>query len=280
MSKIPGIVIVISSHVAHGGVGNRALVFALERLGFEVWAVPTIMLPRHLGYGPLPRIVPEPHAFGLLLDALVDGDYARNVAGIVSGFFAAAGQIEATAQLAARVKEARPDALYLCDPVIGDVGGLYVGEGLAAQIRDRLLPLADIATPNAFECRWLGNAAEDEPLREVAKRLGPPAVLATSAPALMRGQIGNLLVENGRATLFEHRRVQTAAKGTGDLVAALLLGRRLQGLSTSEATERALSSVAEITAATAEAGAPELLFTELQEALVAPRAKIHVRQLK
>ena len=41
-----GAVIAISSHVARGSVGNRAMVFALERLGFEVWAVPTIVAAR------------------------------------------------------------------------------------------------------------------------------------------------------------------------------------------------------------------------------------------
>jgi pyridoxine kinase len=36
-------VIVISSHVVRGSVGNRAAVFALETLGFPVWAVPTVI---------------------------------------------------------------------------------------------------------------------------------------------------------------------------------------------------------------------------------------------
>jgi pyridoxine kinase len=52
-------VVVISSHVARGTVGNRAIVFALEALGFPVWAVPTVMLPWHPGHGPAPRIVPD-----------------------------------------------------------------------------------------------------------------------------------------------------------------------------------------------------------------------------
>ncbi|MBE0694401.1 MAG: pyridoxal kinase, partial [Aquamicrobium sp.] len=41
----PRAVIVISSHVARGTVGNRAAVFALETLGLPVWAVPTVILP-------------------------------------------------------------------------------------------------------------------------------------------------------------------------------------------------------------------------------------------
>ncbi len=58
-----GAVIVISSQVARGSVGNRAMVFALERLGFPVWAVPTVLLPHHPGHGPAERIVPDDSAF-------------------------------------------------------------------------------------------------------------------------------------------------------------------------------------------------------------------------
>ena len=51
-----GAIIVISSHVVRGTVGNRAAVFALETLGHPVWAVPTVILPWHPGHGPSRRI--------------------------------------------------------------------------------------------------------------------------------------------------------------------------------------------------------------------------------
>lgn len=50
-AKIPDkkAIIVISSHVVRGSVGNRAAVFALEIFGHPVWAVPTVILPWHQG---------------------------------------------------------------------------------------------------------------------------------------------------------------------------------------------------------------------------------------
>jgi pyridoxine kinase len=51
-------VIVISSHVVRGSVGNRAAVFALETLGYPVWALPTVILPWHPGHSRATRIVP------------------------------------------------------------------------------------------------------------------------------------------------------------------------------------------------------------------------------
>jgi pyridoxine kinase len=282
MERAKGAVVVVSSHVARGAVGNRAMAFALERLGFTVWAVPTIVLPHHPGHGPAERIVPDSSQFAALLDGLVNGRRAAGIAGIVSGYLASAGQAEAVARFVAEVKEARSDCLYLCDPVVGDEGRLYVGEALAALVRDRLLPLADAATPNAFECAWLAGAgateAPDLALR--AAMLPPPVVLVTSAPALMRGHLGNLLVEEKASRLFEHPALATSAKGTGDLLAALLLARRLEGRDWPEATRIALASIFEIVSGTARAGADELLLPQLQEALIAPRAQISVRSLQ
>ncbi|WP_234892563.1 bifunctional hydroxymethylpyrimidine kinase/phosphomethylpyrimidine kinase [Sinorhizobium meliloti] len=53
-------------------------------------------------------------------------------------------------------KAVNPALTYLCNPVMGDTGsGLYVPEAIADVMRDRLLPMADIATPNLFELSWL-----------------------------------------------------------------------------------------------------------------------------
>ena len=40
----------IQSHVAYGHVGNSAAVFALQRLGVEVWPIHTVQFSNHTGY--------------------------------------------------------------------------------------------------------------------------------------------------------------------------------------------------------------------------------------
>ena len=280
MAAIKGTIIAISSQVARGYVGNRAMVFALERLGFEVWAVPTVLLPHHPGYGLVERIVPDDRQFTALLETLIEGDRAAPVAAIVSGYFANAPQARAVARIIRAVRGLRPEMVYLCDPVLGDAGQLYVAEDLAAAIGEELLPLADLATPNAFECAWLACApAEPSDVAALAQSLPAAAVLVTSAPALMRGHIANLLSSNNGLFLFEHPVVQARAKGTGDLIAALVLARRLEGHAWPKAAEMAVSSTFEIVAATAKAGADELLIPENQSALVHPRAPVNVRRL-
>ena len=257
------------------------MTFALERLGFTVWAVPTVLLPHHPGHGPAERIVPDDHQFDALLKTLIRDERAGQVAGIVSGYLASAGQARAVAALVEAVKVLRPDALYLLDPVIGDSGGPYVADDIAEAMRKHLLPLADAATPNAFECAWLaGHDAPGEPdLAALARGLAPETVLVTSAPALVRGHIGNVLVSGGETVLLEHPMIETPIKGTGDLLAALLFARRLEGRPWWEAAELALSSVFEVLAGSAKAGAGELMLAPLQAALVEPRARITARRL-
>ncbi|MBN9136888.1 MAG: pyridoxal kinase, partial [Phyllobacterium sp.] len=79
-------VIVISSHVVRGSVGNRAAVFALETLGHPVWAVPTVVLPWHPGHGPAKRIVPEPQQFDDLIADLERAPWLGEVRAIMTGY--------------------------------------------------------------------------------------------------------------------------------------------------------------------------------------------------
>ena len=43
----------------------------------------------------------------------------------------------------------------MLDPVLGDAGKLYVDPAIAVAMQEKLLPLADLMTPNAFELGWL-----------------------------------------------------------------------------------------------------------------------------
>jgi pyridoxine kinase len=128
---------------------------------------------------------------------------------------------------------------------------------------------------------WLAGAhhVADPDLALSARILPASVVLVTSAPALLRGHIGNLLVEEGGSWLLEHPALPSTAKGTGDLLSALLLAHRLKGRAWPEASRLALSSVSEIASATAEAGADELLLAQYQDALIAPRSPVGLRRV-
>lgn len=277
----PGAVIVISSHVIRGSVGNRAAVFALEMLGYPVWAVPTVILPWHPGHGPSTRVTVSEDDFNSLIDDLIRAPWTGEVRAVLSGYLGAAYQAEGVARLVEALREKNPDLFYACDPVMGDAGGLYVPEATAIAMRDRLLPLASLATPNRFELSWLcgvpleTNAA----ILEAALALGPPRMLVTSAIAMMHGSTGNLYLSGNHALLAEHRLIDNPPNGTGDLLAALFVARLLEGLKEERALQLATASVFEIVARTRKRGADELTLERDASSLATPMAMVQMRRL-
>ncbi len=273
-------ILVISSHVVRGTVGNRAAVFALETLGFPVWAVPTVTLPWHPGHGPATRIVPPADAFAAMLADLERAPWLGEVGGVLTGYLGSAEQAAPVARLIEAVKARSPDALYVCDPVIGDRGGLYVPQATAEAIRDHLLPLADIATPNRAELDWL-SGRRNETLDEIAaaaRSLPPQGMLVTSAPA-GEGRIGNLWVEEETALLASHDLVARPPNGLGDLTAAMLLAQRMEGKGAGEALRHVTAAVFDVLSRAAERGANELMLETDAASLTAPKAGVDVRPL-
>jgi len=274
-------VICVSSHVARGTVGNRAAVFALESLGFPVWSVPTVTLPWHPGHGPATRIVPPAGDFAALMDDLAGSPWLGEVGAVLTGYFGDGDQVEPTARLVEAVKRANPGATYICDPVLGDRGRMYQSQATVDAIRDRLIPLADIATPNRFELEFLTGLefTDNSHLIEAAATLGPEAVVVTSAFPMLRGGIGNLLVRDFQAILAEHRVVENAPHGLGDLTAAVFLARTLSGAKGEKALQSATATVFEILARTTKRGADELTLETDTDSLKHPMAMVHMRRL-
>lgn len=277
----PRAVIVISSHVARGSVGNRAAVFALETLGFQVWAVPTVILPWHPGHSRATRIVPPPDQFAALMKDLEGSAWLGEVGAVLSGYLGDAGQADAVASLVQAVKARNPRALYVCDPVMGDAGGLYVPEATAAAMRDMLVPLADIATPNRYELQWMAGQPLDDirAVTSAAMAAGPATMLVTSAPAMMNGSIANLLLNASQAILAEHRLIDRPPNGLGDLTAAVFLARMMGGVAPEKALQSTTAAVYEILARTAKRGGDELQLETDAQSLSHPMAMVQMRHL-
>lgn len=280
-AEAPRAVIVVSSHVARGSVGNRAAVFALETLGFPVWAVPTVILPWHPGHGRATRILPPAEQFAALMDDLARAPWLGEVGAVLSGYLGEASQADAIADLVGAVKARNPGALYVCDPVMGDSGGLYVPEATAKALRDRLMPLADIATPNRYELAWMAGAELPDLKSTTAAALdaGPATMLVTSAPAMMSGSTGNLLLDANQVLLAEHRLIDRPPNGLGDLTGAVYLARTLSGQPPAKALQSTTAAVYEILARTAKRGGDELQLETDAQSLSQPMAMVQMRHL-
>ena len=271
-------VLSVQSHVAYGHVGNSSAVFALQRLGLEVWPVHTVQFSNHTGYGAWRGRVFD----GQAVDEVVEGIADRGVLGtcdaVLSGYLGSADIGHAVVGAVARVRAANPSAVYCCDPVMGDVGrGVFVRPGVPEMVRDVAVPVADVVTPNHFELDLLAGTttrslSEVKDAVAAVQQLGPRVVLTTSLVAedTPGDAVDVLASAEGRHFRVRTPRLGVEVNGAGDAVAALFLAHWLRTGSVPEALERASASVFGLLARTEQAGSREVLLVAAQDELVAP----------
>ena len=274
----------IQSTVTYGHVGNAAAVPALRVLGHEVWPISTVTLSNHPGHGrftgrtrsaaELTDLFSGLRGLGVLArcDAVLSGYLGRpSTAGVVAGAVRA-------------VRRANRDAIYVLDPVIGDDGRIYVAPGVVDEIRRRLLPLADIITPNLFELGWLTDRPADgadamstdamsadvieAAARELCRR-GTGQVVVTG---VLRGERIAACVVTAHAVRWAtapYRRVRF--RGAGDLFAALYTAHFLATGDIARALDAAMSGLDLVTERTVALGGDELALGRCLAGLAAMR---------
>lgn len=272
----------------------RAAGFALERQGHPVWEVPTIILPWHPGHGPSTRQDMDQVLFAKSLEDIANHPEAAHLGAIITGYIGNKDQIAPIRALIKKLKNQNPDLLYLCDPVIGEENGLYVEKAIASGIRDQLLPIADIITPNRFEFDWLTDqqSKTNDELVKGCNQISNPVILITSAFALMRQSIANLLVTQDNpekhnpespsksdAILCEHPSIPQPPSGTGDMFAALFLAQKLTGLPDEQALKRASSAIFEVVARSSSQGYRDLEVARFGDRFVHPMAMVQMRRI-
>lgn len=155
-----GSLLTISSHVIHGYVGNKAIVFPLQSLGWDVDIINTVNYSNHTGYGIFNGMQLLELVFGQLLENLLrlhkDGSYTPGF--LLTGYFPNAELIQQFQQFLVDYK-CQKQLVYLLDPIMGDQNQLYVDESCVGQYQKLLAnDLVDIITPNQFELQLLTNS--------------------------------------------------------------------------------------------------------------------------
>ena len=173
------------------------------------------------------------------------------------------GGRKVVAAVAAAV-EARDLHPLVVDPVAVATSGaaLISTEGLAA-LRDRLIPLADLVTPNLAEAAVLAgwsnppaNRAEMEEVGRAVLALGPAAVLVTGGHLRDTEAADLLLPRDGEARWFGGPRLETRnTHGTGCVLSAAITARLARGDNLVQAIEGAKDFVTAAIAAGVQLGA-------------------------
>src|ERR1700682_5290021 len=100
-------VLAISSHVARGHVGLAANAAALQWLGHEVWALPTVLLASRPGLGRVVcHDVPPPDLEAMLSALEADGCWA-SLDAVLTGYFPTPSAATVAAEALGRIKRAR-----------------------------------------------------------------------------------------------------------------------------------------------------------------------------
>jgi pyridoxine kinase len=231
-------ILALSSQVARGHVGLSIIVPALQALGHEVIALPTVVLSNHPGHPHVAGTRIAPDVLAGMLGALEANGWLAGVDGILTGYLPSVEHVAFAASAVARVRNLRGvhAVTYLCDPVLGDdPKGLYIDRAAAEAVRDQLVPVADIVPPNRFELSFLTNTEIRSARKALAADVKTGTVFATSIPSEIPGETLNVLSANhheghkacGSRTITRVPLRPVAPNGTGDLFSALVLSSLL-----------------------------------------------------
>lgn len=151
-----------------------------------------------------------------------------------------------------KVRQANPNLIYVCDPVMGDNGSLYVPKELLPVYRDEIIPLADIITPNQFEVELLtGKEVRSEKavweamdwfhergIKTVvisSSDLGEPGILRSFLSQQNGPRLAIDIPKQGDKDLF--------FTGTGDLFASLFLAHSYGKADVTDAFEKTIATL-------------------------------------
>lgn len=268
----------IQSAVAYGHVGNSAAVFPLQRMGHDVMPVNTVLFSNHTGYGAWRGPLISGDDVCEVVTGIDERGGLDDTALVISGYQGGSSIGDAILDAVALARSKNPQVLYSCDPVLGNANsGCFVSPEVQELIRDRVVPHADILTPNQFELGFVTNTnplSRRDVLDSVKKLqdIGPQIVLVTSVntPETPEDTMQMMAVSPDEAWLISTPKLPMKANGSGDVTAALFASHVASGKSLKEALELTTASVYELLKITHESGERELQLVEAQQGYVSP----------
>mmetsp|Transcript_13001 Transcript_13001/g.26555 ORF Transcript_13001/g.26555 Transcript_13001/m.26555 type:complete len:307 (+) Transcript_13001:133-1053(+) len=226
-------VLSIQSHVVHGYVGNKSATFPLQLLGFDVDPVNSVQFSNHTGYpaGFKGTVMDGDGLLSLMSGLTSNSLLTPSTTHLLTGYIGSVSFLNAVIDTYEKAKELTGGKIkYVCDPVMGDEGKMYVSEELLGVYKTRVIKLAYMVTPNAYEAQLLTSL----PLTDLSTAkaainalhdLGPKVVVITSM--VWEEREGKLIMMVSESDVgvwgVEMDKVDGHYTGTGDLVAALLL---------------------------------------------------------
>jgi pyridoxine kinase len=245
-----------------------------------------VVFSNHTGYGAWRGPLLPADDVRAVIKGVEERGAFPEVAAVLSGYQGGDDIGAVILEAVAAVKAANPAAIYACDPVMGTAkSGCFVHPAIPVLLRDKVVPAADLITPNQFELGYLVRASEDgssprtmaETLDAVAaaRAMGPSTVLVTSVmcPDAPEATVEMLAVHGDQAWVVQTPLLPMKANGSGDVTAALFTAHLLETGDAKVAVERTASSVFDLLRLTLDSGRRELQLVQAQESIAHPRGQ-------
>ncbi len=280
-------VLSIQSAVAYGHVGNSAATFPLMRRGVEVIDVLTVNFSNHTGYGAWRGPLIPASDVAEVIAGVADRGVLGSVDAVLSGYLGAADVGQVILDAVASVRRLNPKAIYLCDPVMGDVGrGFYARPGIPEFMRDEVLQHADVITPNQFELDFLAGTETktlDDVLAaaNVLRAKGPATVLVTSVADIGGPDTLTMVgVNDHGAWQVQTPYLDRTFTGSGDLTSAMFLAQLLESDDLARALENTANIVYSVLSETTRLESAELALVKAGDLIVEPAASFAATRLR
>jgi pyridoxine kinase len=215
-----------------GYVGNKAALFPLQLLGYDVDPINSVQFSNHTGYPTFKGQVLNGEQLWDLIEGLEANDLLHYTH-LLTGYIGSVSFLNTVLEVVNKLRSVNPKLVYVCDPVMGDEGKLYVPKELVSVYREKVVPVASMLTPNQFEAEQLTGSrilseANGREACNILHAAGPSKVVITSinidSNLLL---IGSHQKEKGQPPeqfKILIPKIPAYFTGTGDMMTSLLLG--------------------------------------------------------
>ncbi|MCX8700555.1 pyridoxal kinase PdxY [Gilliamella sp. B2840] len=283
-------VLSIQSNVVYGYAGNKVATLAMQLQGVEVMPIHTVQLSSNTVYPHYDGIVLGAQQITRIVNSLEKIGVLSSIDAIISGYIGLAEQGEEILEAVKKIKFYNPNAIYVCDPVMG--GDINKGSSLPQNIIDfftkQAIKYADYITPNLLELQILSNL-EIKTFNDVLnaiKTLQNKPIQAILVKNLLHAGKTTELFEMILATPsqsyhlarplydFPHRPL-----GVGDLICSLFTAHLVNGQSQLTAFELAANAANHVLDITKQQNARELAIIDAQQWIKQPDLQYRGKEL-
>jgi len=247
----------------------------------------TVLFSNHTGYPNFKGLTLNGEQLAEIFEGL-ELNNLINYTHLLTGYVKTPTALRNILKIHQSIKLINPGVVYVCDPVLGDNGKLYVSQDLVNIYKEEVIVKADILLPNQTECEYLTGVKisnQEDAFQAIDKlhSFGIPVVIVKSLtfePGVIV-VIGSSKTKDSPARRFttKVKKLDKYFSGTGDLFAALIVAWTSKGFDIVSACEKTINSLYAVLMRTVDADSKELRLIQSRADLESPLIVYKVEEI-